>query len=128
MSDYADRTTVPEPDTAVIYLRAERPGGGPGPAVDEARAFAEERGLAVVDVVADPHGAPDEPCERAGWRRVRAMAARGEIDTVVLPLPTSLSPERTHELRYRETRWLLHHGVRLRYSGPAPGRPEDGVT
>jgi hypothetical protein len=115
-----------KPDPAVIYLRVE-PGREPGTAEDEARAFADERGLTVADVVTDPYGEPD-PGRRAGWQRVRDMAARGDIGTVVVRLPSCIAPEHSHELRYREMRWLLGHGVRVRFSWPALTLPDGGVT
>jgi hypothetical protein len=115
-----------KPDPAVIYLRVEA-GHAPGPVEDEARAFADRRGLTVADVVTDPYGASD-PCERAGWRRVRDMAARGEIGTVVVRLPSCIAPEDSHELRYREMRWLLDRGVRVRFSWPALTLPDGGAA
>ncbi len=111
---------------AVLYLRVE-PGDEPNPAEDEARAFADKRGLTVADVVTDPYGEPD-PRRRAGWQRVRDMAARGEIGTVVVRLPSCIAPERSHELRYREMRWLLDRGVRVRFSWPAPTPPGGEVA
>ncbi|MEV6963051.1 recombinase family protein [Streptomyces sp. NPDC051207] len=114
-----------KPDPAVIYLRVET-GRPPGAAEDDARAFAGRRGLTVAGVVTDPYGDAD-PCERAGWRRVRDMAAAGEIGTVIVRLPSCLAPEDAHEVRYREMRWLLDRGVRVRFSWPALTPPDGGA-
>ncbi|MDG9720549.1 hypothetical protein [Streptomyces sp. DH24] len=115
-----------KPDLAVIYVHMA-PGREPGPAEAEARAFADKRGLAVTAVVTDPYGEPD-PAGRPGWQRVRDTAARGGIGTVVVRLPSCIAPEHAHEVRYREMRWLLDRGVRVRFSWPALTPPDGGVT
>ncbi|WP_030053565.1 hypothetical protein [Streptomyces sp. bgisy159] len=84
-------------------------------AVEEGRAFAEGRGLRLVDTVTDPYGEPD-PQRREGWRRVCEMAARGEITDVITRWPAALAPESHPEFRLREAETLAEHGVTISYS------------
>ncbi|MEJ8662302.1 hypothetical protein [Streptomyces sp. MS1.AVA.4] len=104
---------------AVLYVCVERSLTAPGLAQEraeqEGQTFARAHGLALVETITDPFGTPD-PIHREGWRRVRAMAAAGEVSTVIVRWPTTLAPESRHELRYREVNALAEHGVTVRYS------------
>ena len=104
---------------AVLYVCVNR--GRPASklpeerAIEEGRAFAEARGLRLVDTITDPYGEPD-PQHREGWRRVCEVAARGEVTDVITRWPAALAPESHHELRFREAEALAEHGVTIRYS------------
>ncbi|MFD4578112.1 hypothetical protein ACFWNK_38145 [Streptomyces sp. NPDC058417] len=111
--------SAPPVPAAVLYVCADR-----GPALSalaarraraEGLAYAQERGLAVTAVFCDPYGEPD-PQARAGWTRVREMAAAREITAVLIRWPAALAPESSADLRHRETDWLREHGVRLHYT------------
>ncbi|MDG9709635.1 hypothetical protein [Streptomyces sp. DH10] len=112
-------SAVPDPAAAVLYVCARRgkltPGLAAERAEEEGQSFAQERGLTITEVVKDEYGEPD-PCRRTGWLRVRELAEAGEVATVIVRWPSSIAPEASSELRYRETRWLREHGVRVRYT------------
>ncbi|MCQ4210881.1 hypothetical protein [Streptomyces longispororuber] len=103
----------------VLYVCADRAPGAPGQAAQcaqtEGRAFAQERGLTISEIVTDTYGEPD-PAERRGWRRVRQLVQTGHITAVLVRWPSAIAPESAHELRHRETAWLHDHGVRVRYT------------
>ncbi|WP_372346026.1 hypothetical protein [Streptomyces sp. KL116D] len=103
----------------VLYVCADRAPGAPGQATQcaqtEGRAFAQERGLTISEIVTDTYGEPD-PAERRGWRRVRQLVQTGHVTAVLVRWPSAIAPESAHELRHRETAWLRDHGVRVRYT------------
>ncbi|MGY0488928.1 hypothetical protein [Streptomyces sp. WG-D5] len=113
---------IPHGDTAapaVLYVCADRAPGAPGSATRcaqaEGKAFAEERGLTIAEVVTDTYGEPD-PARRLGWRRVRQLVQKGSVAAVLVRWPSAIAPESAHELRHRETAWLRDHGVPVRYT------------
>ncbi|MFI5662553.1 recombinase family protein [Streptomyces sp. NPDC051684] len=113
---------TPHCDTAspaVLYVCADRAPDATGPATQcaqtEGRAFAQERGLTIAEVVTDTYGEPD-PARRTGWRRVRQLVQTGDVTAVLVRWPCAIAPESAHELRHRETSWLRDHGVRVRYT------------
>ncbi|WP_406102296.1 hypothetical protein OG698_08045 [Streptomyces sp. NBC_01003] len=113
---------TPHSETAppvVLYVCADRARGAPGAATQcaqtEGHAFAQERGLAIAEVVTDTYGEPD-PAQRRGWRRVRQLAQTGHVTAVLVRWPSAIAPESAHELRHRETAWLHDHGVRVQYT------------
>ncbi|WP_223281301.1 recombinase family protein [Streptomyces antnestii] len=115
-------TSHPHSETAppvVLYVCADRARGTPGEATQcaqtEGRAFAQERGLTIAEVVTDTYGEPD-PAQRKGWRRVRQLVQTGHVTEVLVRWPSAIAPESAHELRHRETAWLHDHGVRVRYT------------
>lgn len=109
----------PAAETAVLYVCAERGMQTPGLAAEraetEGRAYAQEHRLTILDVIQDEFGEPD-PCNRDGWKRVRELVESGAVAVVIVRWPACIAPERSHELRYREVRWLREHGARVRYS------------
>ncbi|MFC8856841.1 hypothetical protein ACFT5D_27735 [Streptomyces sp. NPDC057144] len=115
----AESTVRPDLGAAVLYVCAERGRLVPTLAADraetEGRAFAEERGLRLTDVITDPYG-DVEPTRRAGWRLVRALAEAGTVGTVIVRWPAAIAPDGAADLRHREIRWLQDHGVQVRYS------------
>lgn len=113
---------TPHGETAspvVLYVCADRAPGAPGEATQraqaEGRAFAQERGLTISEVVTDTYGEPD-PVQRRGWRRVRQLARTGNVTAVLVRWPTAIAPESARELRYREAAWLHDQGVRVQYT------------
>ncbi|MCD9878173.1 hypothetical protein [Streptomyces guryensis] len=104
-------------DTAVLYVCAERSPGNPGVAAEraeqEGKEFAEARNLGVVETIRDPYGEVD-PQARMGWQKVRRMAVRREICTVIVRWPSAISPD--HETRYTEIAALQENGVRVLFS------------
>ncbi|MEU7384706.1 MULTISPECIES: hypothetical protein [unclassified Streptomyces] len=108
-----------EPTRAVLYVCAERsllnPRPGAERAEQEGRVFAATRNITIVETVTDPYGQPD-PMSREGWRRVRELAERGEMEMVVVRWPTAIAPDRSHDLRHREISELQEQGVSVRYS------------
>ncbi|AEM88985.1 hypothetical protein [Streptomyces violaceusniger] len=84
-------------------------------AVDEGHACADKNGMRFVAEVTDPYGEP-VPQEREGWLRVREMAERGEMTSVITRWPNAISPYR--ELRHPEISWLRERGVRVLFSWP----------
>ncbi|WP_326611732.1 hypothetical protein OIE62_18765 [Streptomyces scopuliridis] len=84
-------------------------------AVEEGHSCAGKRGLRFVAEVTDPYGEP-VPQEREGWLRVREMAQRGEVTSVVTRWPNAISPY--HSLRYAEISWLRERRVRVLFSWP----------
>ncbi|MFF4699951.1 hypothetical protein [Streptomyces chattanoogensis] len=105
--------------TAVLYVCAER---RPGPqSLDEVRTAAEREGRALADqhdlrivaMVTDPYGEPD-PQRRSGWMRVRELAERNEVSTVITRWPDALSPR--HEMRYLEVDYLRQNRCQVLYS------------
>jgi hypothetical protein len=104
---------------AVLYVCVDR--GRPASklpaerAIEEGRAFADGRGLRLVETITDPYGEPD-PRHREGWQRVCEMAARGEITDVITRWPAAVAPESHHELRFREMEALAELGVTICYS------------
>lgn len=122
----------PHPDTAaaVLYVCADRSPQMPGLATqraeEEARAFAQQHGLTIAEIITDEFGEPN-PQLRQGWQRVRDLAAAGTFATVLIRWPSAIAPECAHEARYRETSWLQDHGVRIRYTW-APLADADGAT
>ncbi|MFF8732768.1 hypothetical protein ACF073_40840 [Streptomyces sp. NPDC015171] len=109
----------PDPCSAVLYVCAARGVQDPGLAAEraeaEGRAYAAVRGLRVAEVVHDSYGEPD-PLSREGWRRVRDLVEAGTAATLIVRWPATIAPDRTHDLRHRETQWLSDHGVQVRYS------------
>jgi DNA invertase Pin-like site-specific DNA recombinase len=107
------------PAAAVLYVCAERGKLNTGLAAEraeeEGNAFAQEHGLTIVETVQDEYGEPD-PCRRPGWQRVRELVESGATAVVIMRWPACLAPERSHDLRHREVRWLRQCGVRVRYS------------
>ncbi|ORT54671.1 hypothetical protein BKD26_34495 [Streptomyces sp. CB03238] len=103
----------------MLYVCADRgtlmPGLAAQRAEEEGRAFAREHALAVTEVVTDEFGEPD-PARRPGWQRVRELAAAGAVASVLVRWPAAIAPESSSEYRYRESSWLLEHGVRVRYT------------
>ncbi|RFU82793.1 hypothetical protein DY218_31085 [Streptomyces triticagri] len=103
----------------MLYVCADRAARSAGTATQsaqtEGRAFAEERGLTIAEVVTDTYGEPD-PVQRSGWRRVRQLARAGDVGAVLVRWPTAIAPESARELRHREAAWLQDHGVRVRYT------------
>ncbi|MFE7429797.1 hypothetical protein [Streptomyces sp. NPDC057545] len=114
-------TTTPDQDerAAVLYVCADHgrllPGLAAERAEKEGRAFAQQQGLVITEVIKDEYGIPD-PCRRAGWQRVREMAKTGSAASVIVRWPSSIAPDILAELRRREVRWLQSHGVRVRYT------------
>jgi hypothetical protein len=106
---------------AVLYVCAARPRG-PQAAEERARregeAFAATEGLTITETVIDAFGVAD-PQDREGWQRVRGLAARGEVDTVITRFPVSIAPDSASEARYAEIAGLGSCGVRVRYSWQA---------
>lgn len=106
----------------VLYVCADRARGVPGGATQraqtEGQAYAQERGLAIAEVVTDTYGEPD-PAQRRGWQRVRQLAQTGHVTAVLVRWPSAIAPEPAHELRHREVAWLHDLGVCVRYTwGP----------
>ncbi|MFG2332861.1 hypothetical protein ACGFMM_24990 [Streptomyces sp. NPDC048604] len=99
---------------AVVYVHGEPVEGQPD-ARYEGRRFAVVRGLAVSATLADPPGVAS-PQDREGWQQVRAMAARGEADTVIVRWAETISPD--HEQRHAEIAHLQECGVRVLFSWP----------
>lgn len=103
----------------VLYVCAERARGVHGGATQRARTeghtYAEERGLAIAEVVTDTYGEPD-PARRSGWLRVRQLAETGHVTAVLVRWPSTIAPEPAHELRHREVAWLHDRGVHVRYT------------
>ncbi|MFJ2589666.1 hypothetical protein [Streptomyces sp. NPDC087538] len=110
---------VPDPAATVLYVCVDRgtimPRLAAQRAVEEGQAFAQKNGLMVTEVVTDEYGEPD-PCRRKGWRRVRTLAAAGEIASVLVRWPAAIAPEALADYRHRETRWLREHDVRVHYT------------
>ncbi|MGW2404395.1 hypothetical protein ACWCXK_07695 [Streptomyces sp. NPDC001739] len=79
-------------------------------AVQEGRDFAVKNGMRIVAEVVDPYGEP-VPQRRSGWRRVREMAERGEVEVVITRWPNALSP--VSEFRHPEVDHLGRHGTQL---------------
>ncbi|MFD3561182.1 hypothetical protein ACIPWY_21890 [Streptomyces sp. NPDC090032] len=123
---------TPHSETAppvVLYVCADRAQGARGAATQcaqtEGQAFAQERGLAIAEVVTDTYGEPD-PARRRGWRRVRQLVQTGHVTAVLVRWPSAIAPESAHELRNRETVWLHDHGVRVRYTwGPLSSKSDE---
>ncbi|MEU6293459.1 hypothetical protein [Streptomyces sp. NPDC046988] len=122
----AESTTTPADSTAraysgaaVLYVCAERGRLVPTLAADraesEGRAYAEQRGLWLIDVITDPYGEAN-PRRRAGWRLVRALAQAGTVCTVIVRWPAAIAPDGAADRRHREITWLQDHGVQVRYS------------
>jgi hypothetical protein len=105
---------APPPEPVVLYVCAQHGEHSPGlaqrRAVEEGRAFAEQRGMRIIAEITDPYGEPD-PAARPGWQRVRELAGRGEVAAVVVRWPNMISPD--HEARYREIARCAAHGVRV---------------
>lgn len=103
----------------VLYVCAERARGVHGGATQRARTeghtYAQERGLAIAEVVTDTYGEPD-PARRSGWQRVRQLAETGHVTAVLVRWPSTIAPEPAHELRHREVAWLHDQGVHVRYT------------
>lgn len=103
----------------VLYVCADRAPEAPGDATErartEGRAFAQERGLTIAEVVTDTYGEPD-PARRRGWRRVRQLAQTGQLTAVLVRWPSAIAPESARELRQREAAWLHDRGVCVRYT------------
>lgn len=103
----------------VLYVCADRnklvPGLAARRAEDEGRAYAQEHGLTVTELVADAYGEPD-PARRPGWQQVRRLAQAGTVTAVLARWPACIAPESNRDARHRETRWLRDHGVRVRYT------------
>ncbi|MGW7362419.1 hypothetical protein ACWGI8_03090 [Streptomyces sp. NPDC054841] len=114
-------TTAPPPTSAVLYVYVERgqltPSVPAERAEQEGRAFASARGLDLTEVITDPYGEAD-PLHREGWMRVRELASSGAVGTVLVRWPAVIAPEAAHEYRHREIRWLMNHGVTVRYTWP----------
>jgi hypothetical protein len=110
---------VPDPAATVLYVCADRgttmPGLAAQRAEEEGRAFAQEHGLTITEVVTDEYGEPD-PCHRDGWQRVRELAATGAVASVLVRWPSAIAPESSSECRYHETIWLQEHGVQVHYT------------
>ncbi|MGW7362956.1 hypothetical protein ACWGI8_05885 [Streptomyces sp. NPDC054841] len=107
------------PAGAVLYVCAERRPSALTLAAEraeaEGRGLAETCGLTLVDVITDPYGTAD-PQQREGWQRVRGMAARGEITTVIVRWPSSISPR--CDFRASEAAALEESGARVLFSWP----------
>ncbi|MFC8094641.1 hypothetical protein [Streptomyces sp. NPDC057301] len=107
------------PRAAVLYVcvdRGRQASDVPAErAIEEGRAFADGRGMPLLETITDPYGEPD-PRRRKGWQRVCEMAVRGEITDVVTRWPAAVAPESHHHLRFREAEALGEHGVTIRYS------------
>ncbi|MFE7276131.1 hypothetical protein [Streptomyces sp. NPDC057623] len=105
--------------TAVLYVCVDR--ARPASklpeerAIEEGLAFADGRGLRLVETITDPYGEPD-PRNREGWQRVCQMAAQREITDVITRWPAALAPESHHELRFREAEALAEYGVTVQYT------------
>jgi hypothetical protein len=103
----------------VLYVCAERglrnPRLGAERAEQEGRVFAAAKKITITETVTDPYGQPDPLC-REGWRRVRELAERGEMEMVIVRWPTVIAPNRSHDLRHREISELHQQGVSVRYS------------
>lgn len=113
-----DSAAGSSPDTAaVLYVCVEHSKDNPSlagqRAAEEGRSFAEEHRLWIGTEITDAYGEP-VPQQRDGWRRLRDMATRGEIGTVITRWPNCISPQ--HELRYTEIVWLKDHGVNVLFS------------
>ncbi|MEV5339447.1 hypothetical protein AB0K93_13300 [Streptomyces sp. NPDC052676] len=112
-----EKTAAPAA-AAVLYVCAERGKLNTGlvaeRAEEEGNAFAQEHGLTIVETVQDEYGEPD-PCRRPGWQRVREPAESGAAAVVITRWSACLAPERSHDLRHCEGRWLRQRGVRVRY-------------
>lgn len=103
---------------AVLYVCAARPRStqeAEDIAREEGARFAADHGLTIVATVIDPFGTA-EPQAREGWQRVRAMAARFQIETVITRWPASIAPDRGRETRCAEIAALQSNGVSVRYS------------
>jgi hypothetical protein len=94
------------PGQSVSKLPQER-------AVEEGHACAGKNGLRFVAEITDPYGEP-VPHKREGWLRVREMAERGEMTSVITRWPNAISPQQ--ELRYPEIARLKELGVRVLFS------------
>ena len=94
---------------------ASTPGLAEQRAMEEGHSFADRREMRIVAEVTDPYDEPI-PQKREGWLRIREMAERGEMTSVITRWPTAISPQ--HELRYPEIAWLREHGVRILFSWP----------
>jgi hypothetical protein len=118
-----ESTKSPTPSSdasaAVLYVCVQTSRNTPGlaeqRAVEEGHSFADKRQMRIVAEVTDPYDEPG-PQKRAGWLRVREMAERGEVTTVITRWPNAISPQ--HELRYPEIVWLQEHSVRVLFSWP----------
>ncbi|GFH69181.1 hypothetical protein Srut_56950 [Streptomyces rutgersensis] len=104
---------------AVLYVCADRGTQMRGLAADraesEGRAFAEQHGLTVTEVVTDAYGDP-HPTRRPGWLRVRALAEAGTVSQVLVRWPAAIAPDAAREFQGREIRWLESRGARVRYT------------
>jgi hypothetical protein len=119
MTTDAQENREAAPTRAVLYVCAERgvlnPRLGAERAEQEGRVFAAAQNITIIETVTDPFGQPD-PLSRAGWRRVRELAQRGEMEMVIVRWPTAIAPNRSHDLRHREISELRKQGVSVRYS------------
>lgn len=114
----SDRAAGPSFDTAaVLYVCMEPSRDNPSlagqRAEEEGHSFAEAHRLRIGTEITDAYGEP-VPQRRDGWRRLREMAAHGEIRAVITRWPNCISPQ--HELRYAEIVWLKSHGVNVLFS------------
>jgi len=104
---------------AVLYVCVQASRSTPGlaeqRAVEEGHSFAGNRKMQIVAEVTDPYDEP-VPHKREGWLRIREMAERGEMTSVITRWPNAISPQ--HELRYPEISWLKEHGVQVLFSWP----------
>jgi hypothetical protein len=102
---------------AVLYVCVQNSRNAPGlaeqRAVEEGHSFADKRQMRFVAEVTDPYGKPT-PQKREGWLRIREMAERAEMTSLITRWPNSISPQ--HELRYPEIAWLKDRGVSMLFS------------
>ncbi|MFE9661813.1 hypothetical protein [Streptomyces sp. NPDC005955] len=103
--------------SAVLYVCVERSPGAHAlaeeRAVQEGRAFAQQRALRILAEIADPCGEPD-PGSRGGWLRVRALAEGGGVSVAIVRWPSVISAD--PDLRRAEMVRLQGHGVRVLFS------------
>ncbi|MCL6281550.1 hypothetical protein M3398_30270 [Streptomyces albidoflavus] len=115
----SDATSPESAPKVVLYICADRGRQMPSLAAEralaEGRAFAERHELTITVVVTDRYGEPD-PARRPGWLKVRALAAAGGVEAVLVRWPAAIAPDVVREYQDRETRWLQDHGVRVRYT------------
>ncbi|MER6546742.1 hypothetical protein [Streptomyces sp. NPDC001250] len=131
-STMPEGTTIaasPDSVAAVLYVCVERskltPSMAAQRAEDEGRSFAAARDLRIMDTIHDPYGEPD-PLRREGWMRVRELAEARSAGVVIVRWPAAIAPDSVLEWRHREIRWLMKHGVQVRYSWAPLSRSNAG--
>ncbi|MFF5161354.1 hypothetical protein ACFY3N_35100 [Streptomyces sp. NPDC000348] len=84
-------------------------------AEQEGRVFTAARNITITETVTDPYGQPDPLC-REGWKQVRELVRREQVEVDIVRWPTAIAPDWSHDLRHREISRLHKQGVSVCYS------------